>query len=140
MLRRVLTGLIVTVAMAGAAVAGPFEDAEAAYRRGDYTTAFNLWRPLAEQGDAYAQDVLGIMYVGGLGVPEDDAEAVKWYRRAADQGLAIAESALGIMYEQGHGVPRDYAEAVRCYRLAVEQGLAMAQTHLGDMYYRGLGV
>jgi uncharacterized protein len=52
------------------------------------------------------------MYSEGLGVPQDDAEAVKWYRRAADQGLAGAQSGLGSLYNEGKGVPQDYAEAV----------------------------
>jgi TPR repeat protein len=40
-------------------------------------------RALAEQGDANAQYNLGVSYANGLGVPEDDAEAVRWYRLAA---------------------------------------------------------
>ena len=44
----------------------------------------------AKQGAAYAQYNLGIMYAKGDGVPENDAEAVKWYRKAADQGHAKA--------------------------------------------------
>ena len=42
----------------------------------------------ANQGAAYAQYNLGVMYDNGMGVPENDAEAVKWYRKAADQGNA----------------------------------------------------
>ena len=52
----------------------------------------------ANQGAAYAQYNLGVMYDNGMGVPENDAEAVKWYRKAADQGYAEAQSNLGIMY------------------------------------------
>ena len=46
-------------------------------------------RTLAEQGDAAAQFNLGFRYDYGWGVPEDDAEAVRWYRLAADQGYAV---------------------------------------------------
>ena len=51
------------------------------------------------------------MYFHGKGVPQDYAEAVKWFRLAADQGDAGAQSILGVMYDEGHGVPQDYAEA-----------------------------
>ena len=74
----------------GGAAAGPFEDGVAAYKRGDYATALRLLRPLAAQGNAAAQYLLGLMYGRGDGVPQDDAEAVKWYRLAAEQGLAAA--------------------------------------------------
>ena len=57
-------------------------------------------------------------------MPEDDAEAVKWYRKAAEQGLASAQCYLGLRYDFGKGVPEDDAEAVKWYRKAAEQGLA----------------
>lgn len=104
------------------AVAGPTEDAAAAYKRGDYAIALLLIRPLAEQGDAVAQYILGDMYVKGQGVSQDNAEAVKWYRLAADQGYASAQGNLGILYANGIGVPQDYAEAVKWLRKAADQG------------------
>jgi TPR repeat protein len=66
----------------------------------------------AEQGHANAQFNLGLMYSNGEGVPEDDAEAVKWSRKAAEQGHANAQLNLGYMYSIGTGVPEDDAEAV----------------------------
>jgi peptidoglycan hydrolase-like protein with peptidoglycan-binding domain len=73
-------------------------------------------------------------------VPQDDAEAVKWYRKAADQGSAAAQNHLGLMYDNGRGVPQDDAEAVKWYRKAADQGDARAQNNLGTMYETGRGV
>ena len=53
---------------------------------------FDEMKALAEQGIAAAQFNLGVMYDNGEGVPENDAEAVKWYRKAADQGDADAQT------------------------------------------------
>jgi len=53
--------------------------------------------------DDKAQSILGFMYVNGRGVPQDDAEAVKWYRKAAEQGDADARNALAEMRRQGRG-------------------------------------
>ena len=97
-------------------------------------------RARAEGGDAEAQLVLGYIYEEGLGVPEDDAEAVRWYRLAAEQGDAAAQFNLGLMYANGEGVPEDDAEAIRWYRLAAEQGNAWSQFNLGLMYANGRGV
>jgi hypothetical protein len=102
--------------------------------------AFDATRAAAEQGDAGAQAILGLKYEFGTGVPQDHAEAVRWYRRAADQGNAWGQSFLGVMYDNGTGVPQDYAEAVRWYRLAAAQGDASAQGNLGFMYGNGTGV
>jgi uncharacterized protein len=54
LLRAALTTLFMLVAMAGA-VAGPFDDATAAYQRGDYANAMLIFKPLADRGDAVAQ-------------------------------------------------------------------------------------
>jgi TPR repeat protein len=45
-------------------------------------------RKQGEQGDVNAQFALGFMYQEGKpqGVPQDYAEAARWYRLAADQG------------------------------------------------------
>ena len=80
------------------------------------------------------------MYSNGEGVPENDAEAVRWYRLAAEQGDATAQNNLGFMYARGEGVPEDDVEAVKWYRLAAEQGDATAQTNLGVMYAIGAGL
>ena len=45
-------------------------------------------RALAEAGATEAQYSLGVKYDTGEGVPQDDAEAVRWYRLAAEQGHA----------------------------------------------------
>jgi TPR repeat protein len=56
-------------------------------------------RARAEQGYASAQYNLGRMYANGDGVPEDDAEAVRWYRLAAEQGkewVGVGRSAAAL--------------------------------------------
>ena len=94
----------------------------------------------AEQGNAKAQTNLGVRYLNGRGVPQDDAEAVRWFRQAAEQGHAKAQFNLGLMYATGRGVPQDDAEAVRWNRQAADQGDASAQFNLGVMYRDGEGV
>ena len=103
-------------------------------------TEANRCRAAAEQGDADAQNNLGLMYVTGCGVNRDEAEAVRWYRKAAEQGNAHGQFGLGTMYEVGFGgLPEDAAEAIRWYRRAAEQGYIGAQNSLGVMYETGRG-
>jgi hypothetical protein len=79
------------------------------------------------------------MYYEGQGVPQDYAEAARWYRKGADQGDAMAEEGLGFLYTEGKGVPLDYSEAIGWYRKAADQGNAKAEYDLGYMYYYGRG-
>ena len=82
-----------------------------AYHAGDFATALQEWTPLAEAGDAKAQNNLGFMYNSGNGVLQDFAEAVRWYRLAVEQGDATAQVNLGVMYDKGQGVLQDHVMA-----------------------------
>ncbi len=100
-------------------------------------------RAKAEKGDAAAQTELGLMCERGNDVPQDYAEAAKWYRKAAEQGYARAQRQLGDMYDIGQGVNNDEAEAVKWwhkaadqYRKSAEQGNADAQWELGGLHFR----
>lgn len=121
-------------------LAGPLEDAKIAYDKGDYGNVLRLLKPLAERGDAVAQNNLGALYEKGRGVPHSYTEAVKWYRKSAEQGFAPAQTNLGGMYSVGWGVPKNPIEAVKWYRKAAEQGFASAQYFLGREYDWGSGV
>ena len=103
---------------AGTAVAASIEDGQAAYNLGDYKMALEIWRPLAEQGNARAQNNLGVMYENGKGVPQNIPEAVKWYRLAAQQGYAGAQNNLGLIYAIGRGIQRDPLRAYMWFSLA----------------------
>src|SRR6266850_2002891 len=81
--------------------AAPYDDAFAAYQKGDYKKALTLMRPLAEKGDTNAA-----MYERGLGVTQDYKEAAKWYRLAGDHGNAQAQYNVGVMYAGGRGLPQ----------------------------------
>jgi TPR repeat protein len=97
---------------------GNGDAAYAAYREGHYGTALRLARPLAAEGDARAQSVLGLLYYRGEGVPQDKAEAVKWFRRAADQGDAQAQYNLGLSYAKGEAGEPDNVSAHMWFNLA----------------------
>ena len=80
----------------------------------------------AKQGSAFHQFVLGEMYRNGEDVPEDDAEAVRWYRLAAEQWSALSQYQLGSMYSDGEGVPQDDVLAYMWWNLAAANGHELA--------------
>jgi len=120
--------------------AGIFDDAIAAYDRGDFQTAFQKFMPAAESGNSDAQMNIGAMYANGEGVEQNFAEAAKWYRLSAEQGNASAQNRLGSMYDDGVGVAPDIEEAARWYRRSADQGNIGAQINLGAMCAKGAGV
>ena len=139
--KTVVVALILAAGITGSAPAGPAEDGVAAYKLGDYLSAMRFLRPLAHQGNADAQFLLGEIYGRGRGVEQDYTTAVTWYRKAADQGHPGAQWSLGTMYQDGLGdVPRAFAAAASWYRKAADQGHPFAQYDLGTMYAKGQGV
>ena len=94
--RNIIGGMILAIQSMGtvAAFAGPWEDGMAAYNRGDYAPAIRLFRPLAEQGNPKAQNVLGVMFRKGEGVPKNPARAHMWFSFAAKRGEAGARAEL----------------------------------------------
>jgi TPR repeat protein len=108
--------------VAGAAVAGDWEDGYADYQRRDFPAAVKKWRNVAEEGNPNAQSLLGEMYAFGQGVPLNYPEAHRLLRMAAAQGVAKAQFKLGSMYEKGHGFEKNPAMAHRWYGLADAAG------------------
>ena len=83
------------------------------------------YRISAEQGNVYAQNKLGEMYVDnpfGCHIKTDHVEALKWFKISAEQGFAAAQFNMGMMYQYGLGVRGNLKEAVKWYRLSAEQG------------------
>lgn len=96
--------------MSSSAWAG-FQEGADAYGKGDYQAALNEWLPMAQAGDAQAENAVGALYDNGLGVTSDAAEAFRWYSMAASQNYPLAMRNLGTMYATGHGVPYNLQQA-----------------------------
>jgi TPR repeat protein len=92
----IMGGILLAAQLTGsvAAVAGPWEDGVAAYNRSDYMPAIRVFRRLAEQGNAKAHNVLGVMFRRGEGVPKSPVHAHMWFSFAAKRGEASARTKL----------------------------------------------
>ena len=111
-----------------------------AFERKDYASAYRIWKPLADRGDASAQFNLGILHQRGLGIRRDLSEAFRLFRRAAEQGLPQAEVELGRMYARGWGTAQRFGDAFLWFEKAAEQGDSDAERNLGWLYDQGYGV
>jgi putative methionine-R-sulfoxide reductase with GAF domain len=81
-------------------------------------TRFSELEQLARSGDAAAQFSLGARYATGDQLPQDYAEAVKWFSKSAEQGHVVAQAALGACYWAGRGVSQDYVKSYMWSSLA----------------------
>jgi len=103
-----------------------YDKAVHVYGCADYPKALNLFKPLAEKGDALAQFQVGMMIEQGQGAEVNFDIAYYWYKKAAEQGMADAYFALGQLYARGLAVPQDTVQAYAWFDLAVRGGHAVA--------------
>ncbi len=90
-----VTFSVLTLALWQSATAST-DEGITAYRNGDFINAFVDLLPAAEKGNVDAQYLLGLMYLDGKGVPQNQSSAVSWLRAAANQNLAEAQYRLAI--------------------------------------------
>jgi len=91
----------------------------------------------ALQGDAQAAFELGEMHASGVGMPENNTEAVRWYRIAAEKGNSKAQSLIGTAYHRGIGLAVDDVQAIQWLSKASDQMDPLAQFQLGESFESG---
>jgi TPR repeat protein len=78
------------------------------------TANFDQLLQFAQQGNAAAENALGLLYAQGdekQSVARDESEAANWFTKAAEHGSVAAQYKLGLLYWGGHGVPKDINKA-----------------------------
>ncbi|WP_049236560.1 tetratricopeptide repeat protein [Moraxella canis] len=118
-------------------VAAQIELAEYYYDMQDYHKAVEWYTKAANQGLAYAQTNLGLMYYEGQGVRQDYYQAFKWYTKAANQGHALAQFNLGVLYEYGQGVRQNKTTAKIYYGQACDHGLQLGCDNYRLLHQQG---
>ncbi len=101
---------------------------------------FKLVEPCALQGSPEAENYLGMLYLNGIGVAQNDQKAFTFFEKAAQKEYAKAQYNLGRMYKSGISCTLDFAKAIAWFTKATENGSQRAAYTLGYMYYKGLGV
>ena len=97
---------------------------KSAYARGDFSLALRAFTPLANQGNAEAQTLIGNLYENGLGVIKDEKLALDWYEKAGKAGDAKGQHNAGIFYYTGRGVAVNYPAAYEWFLKATNYDYA----------------
>jgi len=112
-----------------------------ALRAGEVQRGLALALEQARGGDAWAMDVVGLLYLSGPAPLERDYDkAYAWLEKAAAAGSGDAMSRLGEMHFQGLGRPASASEAVAWYRRGADAGSASAMNNLAACLLEGKGV
>ena len=108
--------------------------------KGDISEAIKWYLRAVDSGDKGAGYHLGMLYMNGTGVEQDDNQAAKWFQVSAERGIADSQCRLAFFYMMGRGVHHQEEEAAHWYKSAALQGNVVAQVNLGILYADGRGV
>ncbi|KAG9299475.1 hypothetical protein G9A89_009428 [Geosiphon pyriformis] len=114
-----------------------FEEGFGTHR--DTQQAYNFYRKAADNGEAAAQNHLGLCYQDGIGVERDSLKAFDWFKEAASAGNAAALNNLAQCYDYGKGTGPNRLKAFLTYKKAAEGGNVSAQYSLALCYDGGYG-
>ncbi len=121
-------------------LAKQFRQGVRAYDAKKYSRAFELWLPLAQNGDLAAQRNVAHLLRRGLGVEQDLRRARKFYEQSAEFGFVTAQTNLAVMLLEGEGGEPEPEEAAYWLDRAARGGHPIAQFHLARLYETGTGV
>jgi TPR repeat protein len=113
-----------------------------AQEAGSSSAADAVKRTADEIGPRASNDALveiAEMYEKGDELPQNRAEAAKWYRKGVDRKDPLAMVRLASLLVSGVGVPQDYAQALQLCQ-AVAKDYAPARFCVGYFFQHGLGV
>jgi TPR repeat protein len=102
----------------------------------DTATLMHTVEREANLGSPMSQTNLGILYLHGVGVPKDEAQAFRWFQRAAVERYPFAEMYMGISYYYGLGTASDQQEALRWFERSAKAGVPQAQAAYGSLLLR----
>ena len=104
------------------------------YDKGDFKSAFSIFKQLANDDNAQAQYMLFSMYAKGEYVARDLDKAVQWVKKSAALGFYDAHVSLGDMYLNGTGVEKDINAAIDWFTIAADEGSPIAMAYLAEIY------
>jgi uncharacterized protein len=106
----------------------------------NYKKAYEWFLKSAAQGNAGAENWIGVLLNNGDGVKQDEKLANYWFERSADNGDAYGQYNIADRYYWGTGVNKDYTKAAKYLKKSAAQDHIEAQIKLGEMYESGQGV
>ena len=107
----------------------------------DEIKAKDIWRNLADQGDAQSMTLIGELYsMGKAGLRRNDDKAIEWWEKASALGLLQADVWLGKMASEGRGGPKDLTKAARFYLKAAKGGNVEGMEQYAILCATGQGV
>jgi uncharacterized protein len=128
--KHLISAILIAVMTVSPVYGNDFQEGLDAIHATNYKKALEKLIPLAEHGHSAAQYNIGVMHEWGNGVPQDNANALKWYKRSAERSHKDAQNNLGALYSKGEGAEEDFVEALKWFIISSENGSEGGQKNI----------
>ena len=101
----VVLSLIIAIILSGCKKDNElFEQANTAYKQGNYSLAFQLYEKSCEKNNATACFFVGYFYNEGKVVQQDRKKSIQFLEKSCNMGDPVACNSVGVNYRLGVGV------------------------------------
>jgi hypothetical protein len=97
---------------------------------------FEIFLKLAQEGNPKAQEIVGNMYLSGMGTSQSDKKAIYWLEKSAQQGDVKSQHSLGLIYREY----KNFNQAMFWFKKSADQNNGDSQYELAKIYRLGQGV
>ena len=101
---------------------------------------YAMFKRACNGGEAEGCWSLGSLFDLGLGVRQNDGEALQAFQLACDGGAKLGCTSLAKLIDAGRGTTADPAKAVAILKSSCDRGYAHACSALSDHYFLGRGI
>ena len=105
----------------------------------DLQEAYYRYKKAAELGNKDGMYNLGLYYLNGIYVEQDDKMALLWLEQAAEKGHSDAANDIGVYYHNSKNLRGKHFKAIKWYKRGAELGNKYSQCNLGWHYEYGMG-
>lgn len=106
----------------------------------EYDKSFEYYKLAADNGHQSAPYYLGLYYLNGTFVSQNNKKATELFKKAYENGNLSAQVEYAYSLVSGRGIIKNLDLAYDLYLDAAEKGNAYAQMYAGNMYRSGVGV
>lgn len=137
----VVLSLIIAIILSGCKKDNElFEQANTAYKQGNYSLAFQLYEKSCEKNNATACFFVGYFYNEGKVVQQDRKKSIQFLEKSCNMGDPVACNSVGVNYRLGVGVEINLEKAVKFQKKSCNGNYYFGCDELSKLYRKGIGV
>ena len=132
-IKRIIS-LLIFATFSTSLVAAELKDGISAFNAKKYDVAFPILLESAVGGSSYAQGLIALLYIDGIGAPKNYSEAFRWANLGAQKNDLNSLYVLGLINQYGLDRPPNAVDAINYFSKSADLGNIVALFNMGQIY------